>query len=90
MLNTLHMILENPYEDRLQTSIEFFNEFCVGSCSLMFMLMTDYMETYELKRAAGWGLVGITLLNLAINTLIAIGMSLYEVVRRVRRAIGRC
>jgi hypothetical protein len=45
----------------------------------MFMLMTDYIESFPVKQAAGWGLVGITLFNFAVNTLIALGECLSEV-----------
>ena len=75
-LANLSLILTlKPFASPLQTRVELFNEGCVGLCSLMFMLMTDYVEGYEHKRMAGWGLVGITLLSFAVNTLIALGIS---------------
>ena len=78
------MLTLKPFESPFQSSVEIFNEGCVGLCSLMFMLMTDYVENYEQKRMAGWGLIGITLLSLAVNTLIALGISGYEVFVRCR------
>ena len=84
LCNLALMLTLKPYESTLQTRIELFNEVCVGLCSLMFMLMTDYVEDFEHKRKAGWGLVAITLLSFAVNTLIALGISWYEVFVRCR------
>ena len=90
LCNLALMLTLKPYESTLQTRIELFNEVCVGLCSLMFMLMTDYVEDFEQKRMAGWGLVAITLLSFAVNTLIALGVSGYEVFVRCRGIYMRC
>ena len=90
LCNLALMLTLKPYESTLQTRIELFNEVCVGLCSLMFMLMTDYVEDFEHKRKAGWGLVAITLLSFAVNTLIALGISGYEVFVRCRGLYMRC
>jgi hypothetical protein len=90
LCNLALMLNLKPYESTLQTRIELFNEGCVGLCSLMFMLMTDYVEEFEHKRMAGWGLVSITLLSFAVNTLIALGISGYEVFVRCRGLYMRC
>ena len=90
LANLSLMLTLKPFESALQTRVELFNEGCVGLCSLMFMLMTDYVEEYEHKRMAGWGLVVITLLSFAVNTLIALGISGYEVFVRCRGLYRRC
>ena len=47
LCNLALMLTLKPFASTLQTRIELFNEVCVGLCSLMFMLMTDYVEDFE-------------------------------------------
>jgi len=49
--------------------------------------MTDFTESYLLKIVAGWALVGLTLISVLINIMISIGISFYEIGKRVRWAI---
>jgi len=52
--------------------------------------MTDFAPTEKVKLGAGWSLVGITLFNFSINTLIALGASLLEIYQRIKFGINIC
>ncbi len=64
--------------------MELFNEVCVLLCSISFLLMTDYVEEYKFRKASGWMLVGVTLLNVGVNLLVAFWEAAKQAFTKIR------
>jgi len=52
--------------------------------------MSDYTSNESVKIAGGWTLVGITLFNFGVNTIIALGASIFEIYLRIKHFIRIC
>ena len=49
--------------------LEIFNELCILSCTLLLPIFTDMIDDYHLQYQTGYLLIGIFVLNSAVNTL---------------------
>ena len=60
--------------------MEIMNEFTFWITSYSFITFTDFVEDIEVKNAAGWCIIGATLMNIGINYLVVIYKTIQQVV----------
>lgn len=78
MLSSIMMIIYTvsvrPFEEPLLNRVEIFNELCILVSSYHLIVFTDFMPSGNegIQEKAGYTMIGVTLLNVLINTLIMI------------------
>ena len=67
-----YLIACNPFVDRVQNVMEILNELTFLIVTYSFILFTDYNLNSSVKVMMGWFMIGVTLLNIAINYLVVL------------------
>ena len=72
----IYVVLVKPFEDPQQNKIEIFNELCILLSGYHLIAFTDFIpqgQAYdEVRGWFGYSMIGITALNVVVNTTIAI------------------
>ena len=56
-----------PLNTLRKNRIEFFNEMCILSCSVIMMLFTDFVPEIETQVSIGWQMIAIIVLGGIVN-----------------------
>jgi hypothetical protein len=56
-----------PFEIPLLNRIEVFNECCILIAGYHLFSFTDFVSDSEIKYKMGWSIIGITIINIAVN-----------------------
>ena len=78
-----------PYQERFDLRLELFNEMCIYTCALSYMLMTDFQAVYDFKVYAAWLLVGVTIFSFLVNTLVFFVMLLKDVYSKLSKNLKK-
>ncbi len=56
-----------PFKEVRQNRLEVFNELTILACALHLILFTEFLQDPLIRYDAGWSIIIIVLLNLAVN-----------------------
>lgn len=77
---SIYTISTHPFKDPVQNTMEVLNELTFAIVSYSFLLFTDFNLNPDFKNYAGWGLIGVTLLNIGVNYLVVIFKTVARIV----------
>jgi hypothetical protein len=69
----MYLTMVKPFDLPILNKIELFNECCIIGASYHLFAFTEFVGDPELQYNIGWSMIGITSLNIAVNT----GLMLY-------------
>jgi hypothetical protein len=69
----MYLSMVKPFDLPILNKIELFNECCIIGASYHLFAFTEFVGDPELQYKIGWSMIGITSLNIAVNT----GLMLY-------------
>jgi hypothetical protein len=70
--------------------MEIFNECCIITASYHLFLFTDFVDTTEMQYDIGWSLIGITVVNILVNMLVMIWMTVKQLNIIFKKLWARC
>ena len=66
----MYLIYSEPFKVMKMNKIEVFNEATILLSAYHMMLFTDFLPDIEKQYMAGYSMIAVTLMNVAVNTLI--------------------
>ena len=75
ILVIVYIALVKPFELPLLNRLEVFNEVCIIGAAYHLFLFTEYVSDPELQYSIGWSIIGVTVLNIAVNMIIMLKTS---------------
>jgi hypothetical protein len=72
-----------PFETKLKTALDGFNEICITVITWHMMLFTQYVSDLNTQYTIGWSMIIIICLNAAVNVLIVLffaGKAIYLII----------
>ncbi|CDW79537.1 cadg domain containing protein [Stylonychia lemnae] len=75
----VYVIYIKPFQDPEFNYIEIFNETCILMSSYHLMIFTNYVPDIEKQSIFGYTLLAITVLNVAVNTIIMMIKTIYKI-----------
>ena len=82
---SLYLYHTRPFEEPKLNRLEMFNEGMLLLCASSLLVFTDYIEDADTQYTFGWGVAGIMLSTVIINTFIATGDQIMEAWRHLKR-----
>jgi len=67
LIITLYIGNVMPFKVRQLNTIELFNEGCIIILTDLLIIFSDYCDNLDTKYNAGWGFIGLVLLNIGFN-----------------------
>ena len=80
-----NLIMQKPYRDNMQNTIESLNEITLGVSSYSFLLFTDFNINAALKEVVGWCLIGAIVLNIVLNYFTLLYINAKDIVNFIRQ-----
>ena len=74
----VYIALVKPFELPMLNRLEVFNEVCIIGAAYHLLLFTEYVSDPELQYSIGWSIIGVTVLNIAVNMIIMLKMEMME------------
>ena len=66
---TMFFIIVKPLNQPFLNNMEIFNEISLLTCSYFLFMFTDFIPDVQTRYLAGWGFIGVAVMNIAVNWL---------------------
>lgn len=76
-----------PFELPMMNTMEIFNELCILLASCHLFVFTAFVDSPEVQYKLGWTLIGVSVLNMAVNILVMIKASFRELKLMFRKLL---
>jgi hypothetical protein len=76
-----------PFELPLMNNMEVFNEACILVASCHLFVFTAFVDSPEVQYKLGWTLIGVSVLNMAVNIAIMVKASFRELKLLIRKLL---
>jgi hypothetical protein len=63
----IYLLMVKPFDLPILNKMEIFNECCIIGASYHLFAFTEFVGDPELQYNIGWSIIGVTLLNIAVN-----------------------
>ena len=84
-----YMLHYRPFRRGLLRNIEMFNELCVLAIQVMLLQFTQNNMTEKIRYFLGWVLIGISILNFFVNSLVVICFTIKGVYLWIKKRCNR-
>ena len=74
----MYLKLARPFESPMANALEVFNEGCILLAACHLFTFTDYVLDPDNQYLMGWSIIGVSVLNIAVNSILIMGLSLYQ------------
>jgi hypothetical protein len=83
----MYIVYSSPFETKIANCMEVMNEIFILLSGYMLLFFTDIIPDVDLTYNFGWVMIALILLNLAINTLIIIVMTFFDLKRGLNKIV---
>lgn len=89
LLHVTYIIEVKPYEENVLNYLEIFNETCIFTAGYHQIVFSSFVSDAQIKYKAGWSVVGVTILNIAVNMTYMICITCKQVSAILRKCKKR-